>query len=203
MRAGGDQGHVGALVGQGGQVVQFEAERIEDELHRLAGALVEEVQAALGHLDALDAQREGLAGGFGVRLAGRQAEQPGQVEGAVLGEQHLAVRAFQLHIGKVQLALPEAVPLQIGVEAAEAHLLHFGLADVQAPEGQLQAERVELDAFQTGRNCRVVGELLVGDAQGDAGDDQETQQAIKKEHQHQGADETFQSFGHGECRFPS
>ena len=55
--------------------------------------------------------------------------------------------SLQLDVGQVQGALPQAVQLQIGVQTLEGHLRLVGLADVQAPELQLQAERVELQAL--------------------------------------------------------
>lgn len=81
VRAGGDQGHLRAVVGQGAEVVRFEAQRIEAEVHRLARSQVLEVQAALGQLDAVDAQRERVARLFRLgRFARRDPEQAGQVE---------------------------------------------------------------------------------------------------------------------------
>ncbi|VFT53015.1 Uncharacterised protein [Pseudomonas aeruginosa] len=88
VRAGGDQGHLRAVVGQGAEVVQLEAQRIEAEVHRLARSQVLEVQAALGQLDAVDAQRERVARLFRLgRFARRDPEQAGQVELALLVEQ--------------------------------------------------------------------------------------------------------------------
>ncbi|MDT4861869.1 hypothetical protein FQZ97_964900 [compost metagenome] len=113
------------------------------------------------------------------------------------------MRPFQLDIGQVQVALPEAVQFDVGVEAFEAELFLLGCADMQAPEGQLQTEGIELDSLEFGRQRGVVGQLLIRHAKGDSGEDQETQQTIKQSHQHQRADSAYQSFGHGECRFPS
>ncbi|MNZ36712.1 hypothetical protein D3C78_541410 [compost metagenome] len=203
MRAGGEEGHGRPLAGQGSEVVQFEPQRAEEEVDGLAGAAILEMQAAFGELDAVDLQREGGSGRLGARLAGRQLEQAGQVQRAVLGEQQLRMRTFQLDIRQMQMALPEAVQFGVGVEALEAELFLPGCADMQAPEGQLQTEGVELDALEFGRERGVVGQLLIRHAKGDSGEDQETQQTIKQGHQHQCADSAYQSFGHGECRFPS
>ncbi|MCY1250868.1 hypothetical protein D3C77_671870 [compost metagenome] len=60
---------------------------------------------------------------------------------------------------------PQAVELQIGVQTFESDLLLAGLADVQAPEGQFKAERIELDPLDRGGGGGVVGQLLVGNAQ--------------------------------------
>ncbi|MNT92029.1 hypothetical protein D3C72_2332330 [compost metagenome] len=60
---------------------------------------------------------------------------------------------------------PQAVELQIGVQTFESDLLLAGLADVQAPESQFKAERIELDPLDRGGGGGVVGQLLVGNAQ--------------------------------------
>ncbi|MCY1350773.1 hypothetical protein D9M69_370150 [compost metagenome] len=195
----GHQGHVRLVFRQGAEVLQFEVERVVDELHRLAGAQVLEVQAALDQGDVVDAQREGLARRLvgGLRLARRQGEQLGQVEGAVLGEQHLGVGLLQLDRGQVQRAAPQAVRLQVGVQALEAELGGFPFADMQAPERQLQAERVELQPLQAGRHLGVVGQLLVDHVQGDARQDEEAQQAVESQGDQQRTDGAFQSFVHG------
>ncbi|MCY1284789.1 hypothetical protein D9M70_337060 [compost metagenome] len=101
--AGGHEGHLGIVVGQGAEVVQFEVEGVVDELDGLTGAQVLEVQATFAQLDAVDADRKGITRRL-LRLgfAGGQLEQLGQVERAVLGEQHLGVRLVQLHVRQVQ-----------------------------------------------------------------------------------------------------
>ncbi|MNO97192.1 hypothetical protein D3C76_888890 [compost metagenome] len=53
--AGGHQGHLGAVVGEGAEITQFQVEGVVDELDGFAGAQVLEVQAALAQLDAVDA----------------------------------------------------------------------------------------------------------------------------------------------------
>ena len=202
VRAGGDQGHLRAVVGQGAEVVQLEAQRIEAEVHRLARSQVLEVQAALGQLDAVDAQRERVARLFRLgRFARRDPEQAGQVELALLVEQQFGMRTFQLDVGQVQLAFPQAVQLQVGVQPAEGELGVLLLAQAQTPEGQFQAEGVEFDTFEMCGDGGVLRQLLVGDAQPDAGYEQKAQQAIDEEGDQQGADSAFQSFGHGSLSF--
>ncbi len=202
VRAGGDQGHLRAVVGQGAEVVQLEAQRIEAEVHRLARSQVLEVQAALGQLDAVDAQRERVARLFRLgRFARRDPEQAGQVELALLVEQQFGMRTFQLDVGQVQLAFPQAVQLQVGVQPAEGELGVLLLAQAQTPEGQFQAEGVEFDTFETCGDGGVLRQLLVGEAQPDAGYEQKAQQAIDEEGDQQGADSAFQSFGHGSLSF--
>jgi hypothetical protein len=79
-----------------------------------------------------------------VSVRWRQLEQLCQVEGTGLVEEDFGLGLVQLHIGQVQGAGPQAVDLQVGVEAFEADLFLARLADFQAPQRQLQAERVEL-----------------------------------------------------------
>ncbi|MNZ76370.1 hypothetical protein D3C78_948730 [compost metagenome] len=55
IRAGGHQRHLRPLIRQGAEIVQFEAHRIEGELHGFAGAAVLEMHAAFGQLDTIDA----------------------------------------------------------------------------------------------------------------------------------------------------
>ncbi|MNI67690.1 hypothetical protein D3C73_1233370 [compost metagenome] len=124
------------------------------------------MQGAAGQLDALDTQRKRL----GVRVCGRgfacwQFEQPEQIEFAVLAEQDFGLGLVQFDIGQVHRLGPQAVELQIGVQTFESDLLLAGLADVQAPEGQFKAERIELDPLDRGGGGGVVGQLLVGNAQ--------------------------------------
>ena len=198
-RADGDHLHVGVVVGQGAEVGQLQVQRVVDELHRLARAQVLEVQAVLDQGNAADAQRERLARLFrsGLLLGRRQLEQAGQVERAVLGEQHFGVGLFQLDIGQVHGAAPQAVQLQVGIQALEGDLRLFRLADMQAPELQLQAEGVELDAREVRRNGGQLRQLLVGDPLPDAGQDQEAEQAVQAEGDGQGVGGTLQSFEHG------
>ncbi|MCY1395065.1 hypothetical protein D9M71_99930 [compost metagenome] len=91
---------------------------------------------------------------------------------------------------------PQAVDLQVGIEALETCLFFAGLANAQAPERHLEAERVEFQALQVRRDGGVVRQLLVGDAQGNAGQNQKAEQAVQGEDGQQGADGAFQSFGH-------
>ena len=88
---------------------------------------------------------------------------------AGLVEQQFGLGLVQLHIGQVQGAGPEAVDLQVGVEAFETYLLFAWLTDLQAPQRQFQAEGVEFDALDSRRHRGVIGQLLVGNAKGDAG----------------------------------
>ncbi|MCY1520346.1 hypothetical protein D9M68_551210 [compost metagenome] len=202
--AGGHQRHFGAVVGQGTEIAQFQIEGVVDELDGFAGAQVLEVQAALAQLDAIDTQGKGLAGRlFRLGLAGRELEQLGQVERAVLGEQHLGGRLVQLDVRQVQGAGPEAVQLQVGVEPLEAGLLGLVVADVQSPEAQLQAEGVELDTLQVRGHRGVLGQLLVGHPQGDPRDDQKAKQAVEREDDQQGAGGPFQSFVHEASTIPA
>src|SRR5690606_41240423 len=57
-------------------------------------------------------------------------------------------------------AAPQAVQLQVGIQALEGDLRLVHLADMQAPELQLQAEGVELDAIQACRYRGQLGQLL-------------------------------------------
>ena len=54
--AGGDQGHVGIIVGQGAEVFQLEVEFVVEEFDGFAGAQVLEMHIATGQLDAVDTQ---------------------------------------------------------------------------------------------------------------------------------------------------
>ena len=137
------------------------------------------MQVAAGQLDVVDAQGERLAVRVGRRgFAGRQFEQLREVELAVLAEQEFGARFVQLDIGQVQGSGPQAIDLQVGVEPFEGDLLLARFADIQPPEGQLQAEGVELQALDAGGHRGVVRQLLVGDAQGDARQNKKSQQAI-------------------------
>ena len=128
------------------------------------------MQVAARQLDAVDTQWERLGIGIGRGwLARWQFEQLRQVQLAGLVEQQFGLGLVQLHIGQVQGAGPEAVDLQVGVEAFETYLLFAWLADLQAPQRQFQAEGVELDALDSRRHRGVIGQLLVGNAKGDAG----------------------------------
>ncbi|MDT4876784.1 hypothetical protein FQZ97_1122480 [compost metagenome] len=96
----------------------------------------------------------------------------------------------------MQGAGPQAVELQIGVQPFEADLLLAWFADIQAPEADFQAEGIEFDALDLGRHRRKGGQLLVGDAQGDARQNQKAQQAVEGQCGQQSADSANQSFGH-------
>ncbi|MNH14652.1 hypothetical protein D3C79_742480 [compost metagenome] len=72
----------------------------------------------------------------------------------------------------MQGAAPQAVELQVGVQAFKTDLLLARLADLQAPKGQFEAERVELDPLQVRRYCGVIGQLLVDDTQGNPWENQ-------------------------------
>ncbi|MNF69760.1 hypothetical protein D3C84_516510 [compost metagenome] len=74
---------------------------------------------------------------------------------------------------------------------------------MQAPEGQLQAERVELDALQMRGHCGVLGQLLVGYPQGYPRDDQKAKQAVQGNDDQQGAGGPFQSFVHEASTIPA
>ena len=178
-------------------MLELEIQFVVEELDGFAGPQVLEMDVATGQVDTVDAQREGLGLGVGRRrFTGGQLEQLGEVQGAVLAEQHRGFWLVQLHIGQVQGAGPETVDLQVGVQTLEADLLLAWLTDVQAPQGQLQAEGVELDALDTGRHRCVMGQLLIGDPQGDTRQNQKAQQAIEGQSSQQGADGANQSFGH-------
>ena len=151
-RADGDQRHVGAVVGQGTEVFQLEVECVVEKLDGLAGPRILKVHGAPGQFDALDAQRErlGIRVG-GRRFAGGQFEQPQQVEFAVLAEEDFGLGLVQFDVGQMQRLGPQAVELQVGVQAFEADLLLARLADVQAPQGHFKAERIEFDPLECAR----------------------------------------------------
>ncbi|MND97185.1 hypothetical protein D3C80_895000 [compost metagenome] len=70
--AAGHQGHVGIVVGQGAEVFQLQIHVVVEELDRLAGPQVLEVQVAVDEFDAANTQRERVAGRlFGFGFAGR------------------------------------------------------------------------------------------------------------------------------------
>ncbi|MCY1172707.1 hypothetical protein D9M73_128500 [compost metagenome] len=70
--AAGHQGHVGVVVGQGAEVFQLQIHVVVEELDRLAGPQVLEVQVTVDELDAANTQRERVAGRlFGFGFAGR------------------------------------------------------------------------------------------------------------------------------------
>ncbi|MNG07098.1 hypothetical protein D3C84_903860 [compost metagenome] len=106
---------------------------------------------------------------------------------------------IQLDRRQVQRAAPQAVQLQVGVQAFEGQLLLAGLADVQAPQADFQAERIELQTLQLGGQGGVARQLLVGDTQADPGEDQEAEQAVEGNGNQQGARGAFHSFVHGEA----
>lgn len=195
------QGHVGVVVGQGTEILQFQVHVVVEELDRFARAHVLKMQVAAADLDAVDTQREGIAGGrvrFG--FAGWQLEQLGQVERAVLGEQHLVAGLVELDRLQVQRAFPQAIERQVRVQPFEADLLFAGLAKLQAPQGQLEAEGVEFDALQMRWYGGVLRQLLVGDPQGDTREDEEAEQAVESHESQQGAEGASQSFVHVSLR---
>ncbi|MND82504.1 hypothetical protein D3C80_743380 [compost metagenome] len=188
VRADRHQGHVGAVFRQGAEVLQFQVHRIVEELDRFAGPQVLEVQEAFDELDAVDAQWERITGWrFGFRFAGRKFEQLCQVQFSILGEQQLGMRLFQLDARQVQGTGPQAVELKVGVQAFKADLLLVRLANLQAPEGQLKTEGVELDTLQVRRHRGVVGQLLVGDTQGNPWENQKAKQAVQGQSGQHGA----------------
>ncbi|MCY1284788.1 hypothetical protein D9M70_337050 [compost metagenome] len=89
------------------------------------------------------------------------------------------------------------------MEPLEAHLFGLVFAYVQAPQGQLEAEGVELDALQSRGDRGVLGQLLVGHPQGDPRDDQKAKQAVEREDDQQGAGGPFQSFVHEASTIPA
>ncbi|MNK93089.1 hypothetical protein D3C87_1132350 [compost metagenome] len=166
--ADGHQGHVGTVIGQGAEVLQLEIECVVDKLDGLAGPGIFKVHGAARQFDSLDAQRKRL----GIRVGGCgfvrwQFEQPQQIEFAILAEQDFGLGLVQFDIGQVHRLGPQAVELQIGIQAFETDLLLTGLADVQAPKGQFKAERIEFDPLDRSGCGGVVGQLLVGNAQRD------------------------------------
>ncbi|MNO21107.1 hypothetical protein D3C76_108730 [compost metagenome] len=196
-RADGDQGHVGAVFGQGAEVFQLEAEVIVEKLDGFAGAHVLKVHDAAGQFDVVDAQREGLGVRVGrCRLAGRDIEQAEQVELAVFGEKDFGLWLVQLDVRQMQSFGPQTVDLQVGVQAIETDLLLARLADHQSPQGNFKAERVELDTLDMRRHRCVIGQLLIGHTQGDARQNQKPQQAVEGQSSQQGANRANQSFGH-------
>ena len=123
-------------------------------------------------------------------------EQLRQVQLPALVEQQLGLGFVQFDVGQVKRLGPQAVELQFGVQTLEADLFLARLADDQPPQGDFKAERVELDALDMRRHRRVIGQLLVGNTQGDARQNQKPQQAVQGESSQQGADGANQSFGH-------
>jgi hypothetical protein len=184
-------------IGQGTEVFQLETEVVVKKFDRLAGPHILEMHHAAGQFDVVDTQREWLGVGIGgCRLARRHVEQAQQVELAVLGEEDFAFGFVQFDVGQMQRFGPQAVDLQVGIEAIEADLLLARLADHQPPQGDLKAEGVEFDALQMRRHRRVVRQLLVGHAQGNARQDQKPQQAVEGQGCQQCANRANQSFGH-------
>ncbi|GLO51105.1 hypothetical protein PPUN110474_25050 [Pseudomonas putida] len=74
------------------------------------------------------------------------------------------------------------------------------LADLQAPQRQLEAEGVELDPFEVGRHGRVLGQLLIGDAQRDTGENKKAEKAVEGYEGQQCASGASQSFVHVSLR---
>ena len=159
------------------------------------------MQVAVDELDATDAQRKRIAGWL-VRFgfAGGQLEQAGQVKATVLGKQHLVTRFVELDGFQVQRFGPQAVEREVGVQPLEPDLFLAGLADLQAPQCQLQAEGVEFDPFEVGRHRRVLGQLLVGDAQCHTGKNEKAEQAVEGHKGQECASGASQSFVHVSLR---
>ncbi|MCY1172708.1 hypothetical protein D9M73_128510 [compost metagenome] len=67
---------------------------------------------------------------------------------------------------------PQAVERGVSVKTLETDLFLARLADLQAPEGQFEAERVEFDPLQVRRHRGVIGQLLIGDTQGNPWENQ-------------------------------
>ena len=201
--AGGHEGQLGIVIGQGAELVQAQIKAVVGELDGFTRALILEVQAAAVEGKAIEAQREGLASRlFGLGLAGWQLEQLGQVERAVLGEQQLGVWLVQFDTGQVHGAAPQTVPLQVDAQVLEAHLALCALTQLQAPQIELEGKGVELDALQAGGYGGVLRQLLVDDALTDPGQDQEAQQAVGAGGEGEGGEAALQSFGHGCVHFP-
>ncbi|MNZ37616.1 hypothetical protein D3C78_550670 [compost metagenome] len=159
------------------------------------------MQVASAELDAADAQGERI----GCRLlsfgfAGWQLEQLGEVERAVLGEQHFVAGFVEFDRLQVQGAAPQAVERKVRIQPLKPYLFFARFADLQAPQRQLEAERVELDTLKVRRQCGVLGQLLVGDAQGNARNDEEAKQAVEGHESQQGAEGASQSFVHVSLR---
>ncbi len=112
-------------------------------------------------------------------------------------EQQFGLGLVQLHIGQMQGAGPKAVDLKVGIQTLEAQLLLARVTYFQAPDRQLKAERVQFDPLDACRHCGVLGQLLVGNAKANAGEDQKAQQAVQGQGSQQGAGGADQSFGHG------
>ena len=197
FRACCDQGHVSVVVRKRAEVFQLHIHRVIQKLNWLARPHVSKMQIAVRQLDAIDAQRERLAvRGGRRRFAGGEFEQLRQIERSLLAEHQFCLGLVQLHVGKVQGFGPQAVRLQIGVQTFKPNLFLARLADLESPQGQLKAEWVELKAIKAGGDSGIVGQLLVDDAQADAGYDQKAEQAIKCEGSQHGANGANQSFGH-------
>ena len=141
---------------------------------------------------------KGSLGSAGSGVAGRSGNlKLGQVELAVFAEQQFNLGPVEFDLGQVQGAAPEAVQLQVGIQLSKAQLRLVGLTQVQAPQAQLQAKWIELHALQACRHGAELAQLLVDDAQGDAGEDQKAQQAVEGYGDQHGAQGAFQSFVHG------
>ncbi len=192
---GGEAG-VGAAVRAGGKVVQLEVQRVVDQLDGLTWAPITEGEVSAHQLQLVDTQREEFALVVGRWLRFGDIEQLAEVQGAVLGEEHLGVRRYQLYGGQVQRALPEAVPLQVEVESLEGQLAIVLRADAQVEQGEFEAEGIEFDALQAGRYGGVVGQLLIGDALGDTRQDQEAKQAVADQHERHAGERSLHSIGH-------
>ncbi|MNL10535.1 hypothetical protein D3C87_1313370 [compost metagenome] len=155
------------------------------------------MHGATGEFDAVYTQRKRLGVRIGGgRFAGRYLEQPQQVEFAVPAEEDFGLGLVQFDIRQMQRLGPQAIELQVGIQAFEADLFLAGLTDAQAPKRHFEAERVEFDPLKRGGRRGIVGQLLVGDTQGDARQNQKAQQAVEGQSSQQGADGANQSFVH-------
>ncbi|MNE45531.1 hypothetical protein D3C80_1398170 [compost metagenome] len=104
---------------------------------------------------------------------------------------------LQLQLPQVQRALPQAVDLQVGVQAGKGQLLGAGCAEAQVVQGQFEAERIEFDVLEAGRYGGVFGQLLVGQLEACPRQQIETEQGIQQRNDYQSGEAAFQSFGHG------
>ncbi|EJT84795.1 hypothetical protein PPS11_17011 [Pseudomonas putida S11] len=68
------------------------------------------------------------------------------------------------------------------------------------PQCQLEAEGVEFDPFEVGRHGCVLGQLLVGDAQRDTGENEKAKKAVEGYQGQQCASGASQSFVHVSLR---
>ncbi|MFD2838245.1 hypothetical protein ACFS3C_21855 [Azotobacter vinelandii] len=102
-----------------------------------------------------------------------------------------------MQFGQMQMAAPQAIPLQLAVQALEGQLLVTRFTEAQSVQGQFQGEGIELQALQVGRLGDEAGELPIDHLLGDARENEEAEQAIEGGGCGQGNEGGFQSFGHG------